>query len=172
MSHGCFDHLTEEEWGMLSIMPYFYNKTMYNKKWVLMYSANQYNDSWIYIWIYLKSNRKMLSLCRNITCFLYNKSGLLFTPFMYSHIYIRYLHRQTVYSEGNSVDVFIVGLPPDSQWEPRRRVPLKAKFVWLEAAAPPVEPEKSSNGTLRNRVGWSDVTSLALVITSCVSIFE
>lgn len=72
------------------------------------------------------------------------------------------------YFEGNSMDVFIVGLPPTangSQWA----CAAESKFVWPEAEAPPVEPVNLSNEKLRNRVGWSDVTALSLAITSCIS---
>ena len=85
---------------------------------------------------------------------------------------MKHIFLQTVYVEENGMDVFTVGLPPHSQSELSGRVPIRAKFVWLAAAAPPVEPAKSSNGKLRNRVGWSDVTPLGLVITSCVAILE
>lgn len=37
---------------------------------------------------------------------------MLFILVLYSHINIRHASYQTVYFEGNSMDVFIVGLPP------------------------------------------------------------
>ncbi len=77
-------------------------------------------------------------------------------------------HRSVYFEEKQHGSVYC-GLALSSQWESSGRVLLKAKFVWLEAAAPPVEPVKSSNGKLRNRVGWSDVTCRSLVITSCIS---